>query len=76
MPRYATLKYGVELNHMPSDAFAANGAWLAVQVMAHNLCPSKVLVWARGQRSSSHLLKTHLASHLARHPATFLLVTN
>ena len=31
------LKYGVGLNHLPSDRFAANGAWLAVQVMAHNL---------------------------------------
>ena len=31
------LKYGVGLNHMPSGGFAANGAWLAVQVMAHNL---------------------------------------
>ena len=27
----------VGLNHMPSGRFAANGAWLAVQVMAHNL---------------------------------------
>ena len=31
------LKYGVGLNHMPSARFAANSAWLAVQVMAHNL---------------------------------------
>ena len=31
------LKYGVGLNHMPSGRFAANGALLAVQVMAHNL---------------------------------------
>ena len=31
------LKYGVGLNHMTSGRFAANGAWLAVQVMAHNL---------------------------------------
>ena len=31
------LKYGVGLNHMPSGRFAANGAWLAVQVIAHNL---------------------------------------
>ena len=31
------LKYGVGLNHIPSGCFAANGAWLAVQVMAHNL---------------------------------------
>ena len=31
------LEYGVGLNHMPTGCFAANGAWLAVQVMAHNL---------------------------------------
>ena len=31
------LKYGVGLNHLPSGRFAANGAWLAVQVIAHNL---------------------------------------
>ena len=31
------LKYGVGLNHLPSGRFAANVAWLAVQVIAHNL---------------------------------------
>ena len=31
------LKYGVGQNHLPSGKFAANGAWLAVQVIAHNL---------------------------------------
>lgn len=31
------LKYGVGLNHLPSGKFAANAAWLAFQVMAHNL---------------------------------------
>ena len=31
------LKYGVGLNDMPPGHFAANGAWLAVQVIAHNL---------------------------------------
>ena len=31
------LKYGVGLNHLPSERFAANAAWLAVQAMAHNL---------------------------------------
>ena len=31
------LKYSVGLNHLPSGRFAANAAWLAVQVMAHNL---------------------------------------
>jgi Transposase DDE domain group 1 len=31
------LKYAVALNHLPSGNFAANGAWLAIQVIAHNL---------------------------------------
>ena len=31
------LKHGVGLNHLPSGRFAANAAWLALQVMAHNL---------------------------------------
>ncbi len=31
------LKYGMGLNHLPSGRFAANGAWLAVVVLAHNL---------------------------------------
>ena len=43
------LKYGVGLNHMPSARFAANGAWLAVQVMAHNLARwRRASVWASG----------------------------
>ena len=31
------LKHGVEINHLPSDRFAANVAWLAMRVMAHNV---------------------------------------
>ena len=31
------LKYGIGLNHLPLGRFSANTAWLAVQVMAHNL---------------------------------------
>ena len=31
------LKYGVGLNHLASGRFAANEAWLAIQVLAHNL---------------------------------------
>ena len=31
------LKYGVGLNHLPSGKFAANAAWMALQVLAHNL---------------------------------------
>ena len=38
------LKYGVGLNHLPSGRFAANAAWLAVQVMAHT--------WHAGRRAS------------------------
>ena len=40
------LKYGVGLNHLPSGRFAANGAWLAVQVIAHNLA------WYVGMRQN------------------------
>ena len=31
------LKHGVGLNHLPTGKFGANAAWLALQVMAHNL---------------------------------------
>jgi hypothetical protein len=31
------LKYGVGLNHMPSGRFGANAAWLALNVIAHNM---------------------------------------
>ena len=31
------LKYGVGLNHLPSGRFPANAAWMAIQVLAHNL---------------------------------------
>ena len=46
------LKYGVGLNHMPSGRFAANGAWLAVQVMAHNLARwgQPASAWVNGSR--------------------------
>jgi hypothetical protein len=31
------LKYGAGLNHLPSGRFGANGAWLALNVIAHNM---------------------------------------
>jgi hypothetical protein len=31
------LKYGVGLNHLPSGRFAANAAWLTLNIIAHNL---------------------------------------
>ena len=34
---FRDLKYGVGLDHLPSGHFAANAAWLAIQVMAHTL---------------------------------------
>jgi hypothetical protein len=30
-------KYGVGLNHLPSGRFGANAAWLALNIMAHNM---------------------------------------
>ena len=47
------LKYGVGLNHMPSARFAANGAWLAVQVMAHNLARWTARI-GLGERDRDH----------------------
>jgi hypothetical protein len=32
------LKYGLGLNHFPSGSFTANAAWLALNVLTHNLC--------------------------------------
>ena len=42
------LKYGVGLNHLPSGRFAANAAWLAIQVMAQNVArrPPPPPLWA------------------------------
>lgn len=36
-PVIRDLKYGVGLNHLPSGRFGANAAWLALNVLAHNL---------------------------------------
>ena len=56
------LKYGVGLNHLPSGRFAANGAWLAVQTMAHNLAR-----WTGADRSG------RADSHHQDPPAAVLL---
>ena len=45
------LKYGVGLNHLPSGRFAANGAWLAVQVLAWR-CRCWPITWPAGQHAS------------------------
>ena len=62
------LKYGVGLNHLPSGRFAANGAWLAVQVLAHNLArqptePLRQLAPSRSASASRRVLARHLAHH-------------
>ena len=55
------LKYGVGLNHLPSGRFAANGAWLAVQVMAHNLARRRRFFALAGRIThSARLLTLHL----------------
>ena len=55
------LKYGVGLNQLPSGRFAANGAWLAVQVRAHNLArwTARIALVGRITRSA-HQLTLHL----------------
>ena len=53
------LKYGVGLNHLPSGRFAANAAWLAVQVMAHNL--NSYPVWCRTTSGDVHFYCTQAA---------------
>ena len=56
------LKYGVGLNHLPSGRFAANGAWLAGQVMRHNLARWTARI-GLGERTSPPLISiTYCAS--------------
>jgi Transposase DDE domain group 1 len=42
------LKHGVGLNHLPSGRYAANAAWLTLNILAHNLARwTSRLAWAR-----------------------------
>ena len=71
------LKYGVGLNHLPSGRFPANGAWLAVQVMAHNLARWTTRIGLGEQLVTTKTLRrrffslarrlTHKAPHLTLH---------
>ena len=63
------LKYGVGLNHLPSGRFAANAAWLAVQVMAHNLARWTARIGLCGQIVTTKTLRRRVFA-LARtnHP--------
>ena len=63
------LKYGVGLNHMPSGRFAANGAWLAAQVMAHNPGPLDGADWSgRADRDHQDPQAAGLRSDGTDHP--------
>ncbi len=65
------LKYGVGLNHMPSGRFAANGAWLAVQVMAHNLARWTVRIGLGEQIVTTKTLRRRFFGLAGRpHPAS------
>ena len=63
------LKYGVGLNHMPSGRFAANGAWLAVQVMAHNLARWTARIGLGEQIVTTKTLRRRFFSLAGRLPA-------
>ncbi len=65
------LKYGVGLNHLPSGRFAANAAWLAVQVMAHNLARWTVRIGLGEQVVTTKTLRRRFFS-LAGRPTMHL----
>ena len=60
------LKYGVGLNHLPSGRFAANAAWLAVQVMAHNLARWTARIGLGEQIVTTKILRRRLFSLAGR----------
>ena len=60
------LKYGVGLNHLPSGRFAANAAWLAVQVMAHNLARWTTRVGLGEQLATTKTLRRRFFSLAGR----------
>ena len=63
------LKYGVGLNHLPSGRFAANAAWLAVQVIAHNLARwTARLGLGAGNRDDQDAQAALLRSRRTAHP--------
>ena len=68
------LKYGVGLNHLPSGRFAANAAWLAIQVLAHNLARWTTRIGLDEQLATTKTLRRRFCSiagrltHSARRP--------
>ncbi len=71
------LKYGVGLNHLPSGRFPANAAWLAAQIIAHNLARWTTRIGLGEPVSTTKTLRrrffslagrvTHKARRLTRH---------
>ena len=55
------LKYGVGLNHLPSGKFGANAAWLALQVLAHNLGRWLLRLAGEGRLTTKTLRRRFLA---------------
>ncbi len=60
------LKYGVGLNHLPSGRFAANGSWLAIQVIAHNLAPWTARIGLAEQVVTTRTLRRRVFALLGR----------
>ena len=60
------LKYNMGLNHLPSGHFAANGAWLAVQVLAHNLARRTVRIGLGEQVVTTKTLRRRFFSIAGR----------
>ena len=60
------LKYGVGLNHLPSEHFAANGAWLAVQVIANNLARWAAYIGFREQVATTKTMRCRFFSMIGR----------
>lgn len=61
------LKYGVGLNHLPSGRFAANAAWLALNVIAHNLARLTSRIFGGGDHPSGSGLDDHHADAVRDH---------
>ena len=56
------LKYGVGLNHLPSGRFGANAAWLAFNVMAHNLARFSTRIGLDDTLITTETLRRHYLS--------------
>jgi hypothetical protein len=53
------LKYGVGLNHLPSGRFGANAAWLALNVIAHNLARWTSRIGLRETLTATDTMRRH-----------------